>query len=95
MHMEHMKGAGNTSERGPVQKGLRLSRGAFPVGSIFAALVVAVLWGLHRVGWVPAWVAYVVGLFAVFGAMGDALNIVYSRRRLRRLEEETRRREAR
>jgi hypothetical protein len=40
--------------------------------------------GLNRFVGLPAWVCWLLGFFAVFGAVGDAINIVYLRRRLAR-----------
>ena len=39
---------------------------------------------LNRFAGLPAWVCWFLGFFAVFGAVGDAINIVYLRRRLAR-----------
>jgi hypothetical protein len=74
-------------ERKDLEKALRKSRRSLPVNIGFALLGVALLWALHAFAGLPGWAAYALGFFAVFGALGDALNIPYVKRRLRRLDE--------
>jgi hypothetical protein len=72
--------------RRDLEKALRQSRQALPVGTALAVLGAAVLWGLHRFLGLPTWAALLLGFFVVFGAVGDAINILYVRRKLRGVE---------
>jgi hypothetical protein len=65
-------------------KHLRQSRRALWPNTVLGATSVALLYGLNRFVGLPAWVCWLLGFFAVFGAVGDAINIVYLRRRLAR-----------
>jgi uncharacterized membrane protein len=70
-----------------LEKALRLSRRALPFGAGFAVVAVAVLWGLHLWLRFPSWIAWGLSFFATFGPVGDAINIVYCRRKLRHMRE--------
>jgi hypothetical protein len=52
------------------------------MGLVFGLLAVAVLWALHEFAGLPTWAAIFLGFFAVFGALGDAINILYINRRI-------------
>lgn len=73
-------------ERKELEKALRVSRRAVPIQSAWAILGVVVLWVFYRFLGLPAWAALVLGFFAVFGAVSDAINIPYIYRKLNRLE---------
>ena len=70
-------------ERKELEKALWNSRLSLPINTVFAVLGVAVVWSLHRYVGVTAWAAYVLGLFAVFSAISDAINIPYVKYKLR------------
>lgn len=82
-----MKADRSVRERAGLEKGLRLSRRALPAATGFALVSIGLLWRLHLLGRLPTWAAYLIGFLAGFGAVGDALNVVYSRRRLRRSDQ--------
>ena len=73
-------------DRRDLEKALRKSRRALPINIAFAIVGVALLWTAHHFFGLAAWAAYVLGPFAVFGAVGDAINILYVRRKLRLLD---------
>ena len=79
-----MSNAPDDHERRELEKALRKSRRALPINLAFAAFGVVVLWLANRFGWLPTWAAITLGFFAVFGALGDAINIPHVRSRLRR-----------
>jgi hypothetical protein len=85
-----MSNARAGDDRMELEKALRKSRRALPINVAFAALGVGVLWAAHQLAGLPTWAAYTLGFFAVFGALGDAINIPYVRHRLRRLDAEKR-----
>lgn len=74
-------------ERKNLEKALRQSRRSLPVKIGFALLSVALLWALHAFAGLPGWAAYALGFVAVYAVVGDAINIPYVKRRLRRLDE--------
>jgi hypothetical protein len=74
------------NERRDLEKALRKSQRALPINLAFAALAIGVLWAAYQFVGLPQWAAYALGFFAVFGAVGDAINIPYVRHRLRRLD---------
>lgn len=74
--------------RAELEKALRQSRRALPSGIVFGVVGVGAIWGLQAWLQFPAWLAWVVGTFAVIGAVVDAINIPYCKRELRRLEGE-------
>ena len=73
-------------DRKELEKALRESQRSLPSNTVFGALGVALLWAAHRFASLPAWAAFTLGFFAIFGALGDAINIPYVRYRLRRLD---------
>jgi hypothetical protein len=73
------------NSRMDLEKALRSSRRALPINIAFATLGGLSLWAAHEHAGLPTWAAYTLGFFAVFGALGDAINIPYVRCRLRRL----------
>ncbi len=79
-------------ERGDLEKALRQSRRALPFEILLAVGGAVVLWALHHYLRLPMWVALILALFVVLGAIGDAINIPYTKRQLRRLDTEEERR---
>ena len=74
-----------TPERRELEKALRNSRRSLPINLLFACLSLAVLWAARQYAGLPLAAALFLGFFGVFGALGDALNIPYVKRRLRKL----------
>lgn len=74
-------------ERKDFEKALRQSRASLWGNVRFAIASVIVLWALHRFLGLPAWLGYLLGCFAVFGALSDAINIPYVKARLRQAPE--------
>jgi hypothetical protein len=72
-------------DRPELEKALRSSRRALPINLAFAGLGIVILWTACQLVGLPTWAAVTLGFFAVFGALGDAINISYVRSRLRRL----------
>jgi len=73
-------------ERKELEKALRKSRRALPVSVGFALVAAGLLWVLHDHAGLPTWAAFTLGFFAIFGAVGDAINIPFCKAKLRRLE---------
>ena len=73
-------------KRKTLEKALRQSQRTFPLMVGFAVVGCGALYLLHIAVRLPAWIALVLSGFAVFGAIGDGLNIIYCRRGLRRLD---------
>jgi hypothetical protein len=67
-----------------LEKALRISRRALPFQTVVGLVFLAAIWGLHVWLRFPAWIAWVASVLAIFGAVSDAINILYCRRALRR-----------
>jgi hypothetical protein len=65
--------------------GLRKSRRALPYQVAIASVLLAAIWGVHSSIRVPVWIAWLTSVLAVFGTVGNAINILYCGRALRRL----------
>lgn len=70
--------------RQELASGLRKSRRALPYQVAIASVLLAAIWGVHLWIRLPVWIAWLASVLAVFGAVGDAINIVYCGRALRR-----------
>ena len=75
-------------ERHELEKTLRQSRAALPIETVFGAVGVGVLLAIHWLFGMSTWLVWALGFFCVVGAVVDANNIRYCRRRLRRLDVE-------
>lgn len=64
---------------------LRKSRRALPYQVVIALVLLAAIWACQLSMRFPVWIAGLASAAAVFGAVGDALNILHCRRALRRL----------
>ena len=64
----------------------RQSRQALPVGIGCAAVLGGIAWLAQRRLGLPWWSLVLVGAVAVFGPVGDTINLLVLRRRLRRIE---------
>ena len=73
--------------RKELEKALRLSRRALPFGFASGLVAVAVFWGVQFWLRFPTWIAWGLSFVAVLVPVGDAINIVYCRRKLRHFEE--------
>jgi hypothetical protein len=64
--------------------GLRKSRRALSRQVVIASVLLAAIWGVHL--WIrfPVWIAWFASVLAILGAVGDAINILYCGRALRR-----------
>jgi hypothetical protein len=77
---------GREDERRELEKALRKSQRALPINAGFAVIAAGLLWALHEHAGLPTWAALTLGFFAVFGAVGDVINIPFCKAKLRRLE---------
>ena len=64
---------------------IRKSRRSLPYQALAALVFLPAIWGLHELIGFPAWIAWLGSLLAVMGVVGDAFNILYSLRALRRI----------
>ena len=64
-------------------KALRVSRRMLPGGLVLTLVAGVLLWVATRYLALEVWVAWVLFVFAAFGAVGDLINIAYVRRKLR------------
>jgi hypothetical protein len=74
------------TSRNALERDLRLSRRALRFGVGFALAALGVVWGLHAWLRFPSWIGWGLSFFAVFGPIGDAINIVHCRQKLRHVE---------
>jgi hypothetical protein len=79
---------GGEVTRRELEKALRQSRRALPFNAAFALVSVVVLYLLRQHAGLPTWAACGIGVFAVFGAVSDAINIPYTKRKLRLLADD-------
>jgi hypothetical protein len=70
-------------DRKELGKALRVSRRMLPAGFVLAVVAGVLLWAATRYLGLPVWVAWVVFAFAAVGAVGDLINVIYVRRKLR------------
>jgi len=73
----------NRHDRKQLGKALRVSRRMLPGGLVFALVAGVLLWAAPRYLGLPVWVAWVVFAFAAIGGVGDLINVIYTRRKLR------------
>jgi hypothetical protein len=72
-------------ERRGLEKALRSSLRILPIYVTIAMVGITLLWGAHEYLGLPAWIAYVFGIVSAYAVVGDAINILYVRRKLRLL----------
>jgi len=67
-----------------LEKALRKSRRALPYQAAFGVAAALGVWAAHRFLGLSSWLAWLLAFFALFGALGDAINIIYCQRALGR-----------
>jgi protein-S-isoprenylcysteine O-methyltransferase Ste14 len=74
-----------SSRRAELEAGLSRSRRALPVQAVIAVVVLAMLGGIRVWLHWPIWIVVLGAVLGVAGLVGDTINVLYARRKLRRL----------
>lgn len=75
-----------SSDVAEVERGLRASRRALPLQIALAVIAITVAWALCRFAGLSIVLASLIAVLGSLGAVGDAVNVLVSRSRLRDLQ---------